>query len=44
MAAFVGFVDQVKLARRESAGVSALHALPYSSNPGDAMGTQGIKV
>ncbi len=31
-------IDQARLARFESAGASAHHTLPFSFNPGDAMG------
>ncbi len=41
LAAFIGFAAQAKLARYESAGVSAFHALLIGFNPSDAMGTQG---
>ncbi len=44
VAVFIGFAAQVKPVRFESAGASALHALPFSPNPGDATGTQGIGI
>ncbi len=44
MAAFIGLAAQARLVRFMNAGVSALHTLPFVSNPGDATGTQGIGV
>ncbi len=44
VAAFIGFAAQAKLVRFVSAGAFALHTLPFSFNPGDATGTQGIGV
>ncbi len=38
IAALTGLVDKTKLVRFESAAVSALHALPFSVNPGGATG------
>ncbi len=37
VAAVIGFAAKAKLARYESAGASALHALPGGYNPGDAV-------
>ncbi len=34
--AFIGFAAQAKLVVFESAGASALHALTFGLNPGDA--------
>ncbi len=43
--AFTGFAAQANPVRFESAVASALHILPFSFNPGDAVtGTQGIGV
>ncbi len=44
VAAFIDFAAQAKPARFVSAGAAALHTLPFSFNPGDATGTQGIGV
>ncbi len=44
VAAFIGFAAQAKLARFVSARAPALHTLSFGFNPGDAMGTHGIRV
>ncbi len=44
VAALIGFAAQAKPDRFESAGASALHALPFGFNPGASAGTQGIGV
>ncbi len=42
VAASIDFVAQAKLVRFVNAGASALHAVRFGFNPGDATGTQGI--
>ncbi len=44
VAAFIGFAAEAKPVRFKGAGASALHALPFGFNPGDATRTQGIGI
>ncbi len=37
VAAFIGFAAQAKLSRFVIAGATAVHALPFGFNPGDAI-------
>ncbi len=44
VAAFIGFAVQARLVWFVSAGAPTLHTLPFGFTPGDAMGTQGIRI
>ncbi len=44
VAVFIGFAAQARLVRFVSAGAPALHTLPFGFTPGDATGTQGIRI
>ncbi len=44
MVVLIVFAAKVKPARFQNAVASALHALPFGFNPGDATGAQEIEV
>ncbi len=43
VAALIGFAARAMFARFQSARVTAPHELPFSFNPGNATGTQGMQ-